>query len=892
MSEPTVQTDAVVVVAEAVNEEAVAEAMEVETEAVVSTLEPAPEEAVIEQPASNEDEPPKEDPDAPAESITAKEETQEDDSSEDGEIREDDSSGVDQENGDVKMEDAEVVKEEPEAESVPESEKEPVEQEEPAPLEDGKFENGEVEDGEINEAPEEKEKEPPQEVKDEDTESGEEKEEPINEETPKENAPNDEETKEETPNDTVTKDEPVDEEAPREERMDEEVPKEELTEEEAQNGDPSNEEALSKDEASKEEEDPEGDNPKEEPRMDSLNDEPPKGELKEIKEQKESKELQEQHYSTRGRHSIEETEKPPTPKEQEQSTKEHASSTSTTSFLDSLGDEERRVRTRFVPEVDGFHVLYKSEVKSDLHLARSIMSCGGGLTSLPSSRRARGKKSRDDDNMSVDDDGNNQSEDEINPDFMESDNKPSRAFLPPPDGDDIKSPHIVEATSAYNPPRPPESAGAKKKHRMLRWERRPQDVEIDLDSYRKTVDRTRTELQMAQAERERIETVSNLLRCHFLTKLRGMNEEGAQLNRELGRIQSHCVKAADLLQSRTRSRGVGKGSYVMRDVLNILKQRGFESNGEPIPYTPREIEEISGIGGIDAQSFADWDRSTQFHPVTIASGWILPGNKVTTPYGEGTVVQMYGADMLDPKSAPAKGTVIKTSPKKAAATPQHGFGNSDDAKSNGAAPSAEEAESNKSETNGKETNANLDETLAPRVCVKLPFGFGFFPTSVVTCKEDISMYSDAQLVQRWKHMAETAALVGGSTGIVSMDAPSIEKPKEVEVKEESDPMDVDEGEKEGAEAQDETIDEPTNGNSTKSTRFLPFGAGLFPTSSGRGTGLELTDIVELEKSLQDPLFYGEGVLGKVRLHYNVYLRLQYLLLTFFSARQPRNVRGF
>lgn len=44
--------------------------------------------------------------------------------------------------------------------------------------------------------------------------------------------------------------------------------------------------------------------------------------------------------------------------------------TSMTSFLDILTEEQRRVRHRHIPAVDGFRRLYKSEIKSDITLAR------------------------------------------------------------------------------------------------------------------------------------------------------------------------------------------------------------------------------------------------------------------------------------------------------------------------------------------------------------------------------------------------------------------------------------------------------------------------------------------------------------------------------------------
>ncbi|KAI2505854.1 hypothetical protein MHU86_8550 [Fragilaria crotonensis] len=288
-------------------------------------------------------------------------------------------------------------------------------------------------------------------------------------------------------------------------------------------------------------------------------------------------------YSTRGRHHSRETDadvlRDKMPEEAEVEPRPVGAS-----FLDSLGEEERRTRTRFLPDVDGFHALFKAEVKHDLLLARTHMSPTGIASKLNAKSQNRNRRDEDDvEAIEEEEDLFGPSEDERTvPDpagsalptaLDQTGLIPSRVFVLPPDEDAEISPHIVETVTAFNPPLPPESAGPKKKHRMMRWERQPADVETDLNSYRKTVTRTRQELIDAQAERERMESVSAHLRAHFLAQVKGLEQEGALLNTEFNAIQLECVKAADLLQSRTRSR-VGEGSYVMRDVLHVLKQRG------------------------------------------------------------------------------------------------------------------------------------------------------------------------------------------------------------------------------------------------------------------------------------------------------------------------------
>jgi hypothetical protein len=56
-------------------------------------------------------------------------------------------------------------------------------------------------------------------------------------------------------------------------------------------------------------------------------------------------------------------------------------------------------------------------------------------------------------------------------------------------------------------------------------------------------------------------------------------------------------------------------------------------------------------------------------------------------------------------------------------------------------------------------------------------------------------------------------------------------------------------------------------NEVEDERFLPFGAGLLPTATGRGNLLHSISIIELEKALEKTLYEGQGVLGMVRSHF-------------------------
>lgn len=645
----------------------------------------------------------------------------------------------------------------------------------------------------------------------------------------------------------------------------------------------------------------------------------------------------EQHYSTRGRdrHSKEEDVK--VAQEEPLEKEINSSSAAATSFLEDLTGHERLTRTRFLPDVDGIHVLRKFEVRSDLALARSIVSSLGLAGQVPSKRS---RKNRSGTTQGSEDplDGNEEAGGEgPSGDDLEEMSGNSvrlephasatcRAFIAPLDangGDDMdgkkgqptRPPHVVEAVVAYNPPRPPESVGPKKKHRMLRWERKPQDIEVDLSNYRKTVQRTREELHNAEEERQRIESIGFTLANNYLAQLRALNQEGRELNDEFARVQLNCVKTADLLTSRTRSRGGGK-TNVIKDVLSILKARGTEladcgiALGTTLPTGKVKIPK--GMGGVSAQSFSDWTQSTEFTPVEIASAWILPGDKVETPYGEGVVLHVYGPCNLDVTAPPLSGAALKPSipaftkpftPRQASVgeskpDASHGFGASapvlsadgksvqailgedpvDEDGANPAEMSMEGAKKASSKHNGEKALASqyelgktfqaTENLLSPRLCVKLPFGIGFFPVSVVASKEDPTSYSDTKLAARWKVMIETALPLGTYLDLAVMEtigfANEGDKANKVT---DDDGMDA-EDETEGSQSGDAAAvtDSSENGGGCPtdpagSKRFVPFASALLPTSLGRGGLVAEADLPALESAMKKPVFDGGGVLG-------------------------------
>lgn len=566
------------------------------------------------------------------------------------------------------------------------------------------------------------------------------------------------------------------------------------------------------------------------------------------------------------------------------------------SFLEALGEEERRTRTRHLPAVDGIHMLRKNEIKGDMALARSIMSNAGNVASVASvagtstisglAKKKSKKKDAGEPEAMETDDGNLSvhSEDDRSSDSGRVGSStidveeggllalPSAAFVPPlaatqsvPNGEknadgtpatvmslgvkgilnnqrNTKSPRVVESVTAFNPPRPPESVGKKKQHRMLRWERRPADVEVDLNNYRKTVDRTRKELHTAEDQLERIESTSDHLRRHFLHHLRYMDQEYEQIMNEFDVVQQKCVNGADLLTSRTRTRGAGKGSHVMRDALAVLKARGAGVTEKSVGVQPvvsastNAQKNYPGIGGVGGSSFSDWKHDSAIPSRPIASGWVLPGDKVNTPHGEGTVVKVFDTAALNVNEPPLEETIPKLS-------------------TNGQFPSKIDRDlspaSAKGANKGKSA-ASLDDsnaTLCPRICVRFPFGVAYFSPDAVISTEFPNTFSDGRLSKRWKGLVETALAQSGQLDLEGMVAPMIIKKDTAGFSDASDSAEtpIDTGEKK--------LDDSAE------IKLLPFGSSLIPTGTGRGNKLCDIPASQLQKEFKPIFRETEGVLG-------------------------------
>eukprot|EP00531_Pseudo-nitzschia_arenysensis_P001014 CAMPEP_0116146644 /NCGR_PEP_ID=MMETSP0329-20121206/17281_1 /TAXON_ID=697910 /ORGANISM="Pseudo-nitzschia arenysensis, Strain B593" /LENGTH=905 /DNA_ID=CAMNT_0003642419 /DNA_START=149 /DNA_END=2866 /DNA_ORIENTATION=+ len=512
-------------------------------------------------------------------------------------------------------------------------------------------------------------------------------------------------------------------------------------------------------------------------------------------------------------------------------------SASVSFLVEVMTEEERRTRTRFLPEVDGMTMLRKSEIKDDLALANSLPAVVSSAGLETRTKRLGG--TRNNDAMDVDGAEAKLTVVDENATTIKLPTStlttPCDAFVAPKGvlvGDtansiDVKefepavqSPSKVESVMSFNPPRPPESVGGKKTHRMLRWERRPEDIEVDMKNYRRTVQRTRQELQKSESQYERLEMIDSHLRHHFLNHLDLLDKEHNGLQDQLEVEVEKLIQESDLVGSRTRSRNLSKVDVVMRDVLTMLtrnEQKDIAMDGVTKDVAATTSECAPGIGGLNTQAFIDWERSTQLESMSPCVSWVEPGQKVTTPYGEGVVTKV-----IPPESPPSNESLAANHAKKV------------------------EEKKSKKEMTEEQLRDLLEkekyEALLPlRVEVKLDYGTGVFDASAIKTMESPAHFTDAQLAKRWKGMIESALKVGPCIDLQGM-IPDIGK--------------------NGAGKPSNEEKEASSTDSTSSDEFLTVGSTLIPTKFGRGNFLHDMEIPDIEDTLESVLYEGRGVLGR------------------------------
>ena len=431
--------------------------------------------------------------------------------------------------------------------------------------------------------------------------------------------------------------------------------------------------------------------------------------------------------------------------------------TTMTFFLDMLNEEQRRVRHRHIPAVEGFRKLYKSEIKQDMSAARAL-----------DRKRQRVEESAIDDEEEMKEESDSSKTDvDDNKDMLPD----CSAFSAPSENtiafahcgqlaslmestpfensmrggmpvSSLRSPQLVESMTAFNPPRPQESTATKTKHRLKRWENNPEDVEVDLLNYKKTVQRTRIELHKAEDEHAQIEAVASMIRTHYMNHLDAYSEEIATIVEQLNGVRSQCYKAGEEYNGKTIStRGSNK---TMKDVFVTLKSLG-EDLGSKARQSGDESAttsdwRVSGIGGVAAP-----ESSTK----EMATGWILVGDKVKARTGEeGTVVKINGVCLKE----------MPTSDKEKVDLSQK----TEDS-------NAMDVDQPKTGAEAKPTNET--SVVRPGIAVQLADGMvkSFSPSDLFLQSTAFPCGKDTDLIKRWESMTQSAIEIGSNHDYESMD---------------------------------------------------------------------------------------------------------------------------
>ena len=421
------------------------------------------------------------------------------------------------------------------------------------------------------------------------------------------------------------------------------------------------------------------------------------------------------------------------------------------SFLESMSEDERRTRNRHIPNVKGFRRLHRHEMKRDMkairsqdplpwflsmhqnegedetaELAADLAAAADGMhgaddvasvatsmdveeeastmsggpiaesaaltqdaaahlapfvvpTHYDSLKKARNAQNQLDDDAEVGDEKSGRSK-KIKirfPDQVES----VVAFDPP--RDDV----ILQGRSAYT---------QSKKQRMAYWEQNPREIEVSLEKFQATVRKTRWEWQNASLERERVEEVGATLRHHLLQQAKTLREESILVSQQAAKYQRQCVLEAELMASRTRSRG--SHSHSMRDVMSVLRSRG-----EKINYFPSESTKSLHSAfecAVDLQA----DRG-KGKPKTF-----VHGDPVSTLYGAGVVQNLLESTIIYPDRS-------------------------------------------------KPGNSESLVVIPSRLLIRLPFGMAYMTLGQVQpllTEVRIASFSDCMLVSRWKQLLDAA----------------------------------------------------------------------------------------------------------------------------------------
>ena len=326
---------------------------------------------------------------------------------------------------------------------------------------------------------------------------------------------------------------------------------------------------------------------------------------------------------------------------------------------------------------------------------------------------------------------------------------------------------------------------------------------MDLDNYRRTVQKTREELLLAETEREKVESIASGIRTHFLHHLRASDQESHELASATSLVISSLSAAA-------ADAGCGKAGGV-KGAMMLMKALGESGTGKKkkgkktgkvappagaqggIGGVPIRVDEGGSILGVKEQAG------------DMASAWLLPGDAVKTAYGVGTVEAILPQE--EKKEKNLQGSVG---------------------------------------TSGVQQSGMI--LVPPRVKVALDYGTCYMLPGEVTSIVRITELTDTELVKRWIGVLETSHLTGG---YVDEDAMSM-APGGMG-------YDIPTGDAElyrpggGFEREVNGNAIEVDGNVPRSSgvesRLVRFGGAMIPTPGGRGASMKDVKIQQLRQTI-------------------------------------------
>ncbi|KAI2505853.1 hypothetical protein MHU86_8549 [Fragilaria crotonensis] len=153
----------------------------------------------------------------------------------------------------------------------------------------------------------------------------------------------------------------------------------------------------------------------------------------------------------------------------------------------------------------------------------------------------------------------------------------------------------------------------------------------------------------------------------------------------------------------------------------------------------------------------------------------------------------------------------------------------------------------------------VDGLLGPRACVKLPYGVGFFSLGSLSCEDDVSSFSDAMLVSRWKGMVDTALSVAGCIDLAAMANFGVGAISAIPSKESK----ADNADDAGSNESTKDVREGPHQSQGNCVSVPAFGSNMLPTSAGRAVRMADIPIVSLELGLNSSLYDNGAILGKI-----------------------------